>query len=130
MNIRLLFAIVSSLLQAVAIVAIIIWVLPRIDVVIPIWGTILIVAGFAVFAVVLYSVSTPAVRQKPMIGFTDMVGTEGIVASLLDPAGLVKIESEIWVAKSETGKIEKGDEVVVTAQKSLLLVVKPKSRQN
>jgi membrane-bound ClpP family serine protease len=129
MNVRLIIAIVTSLLDEAAIVAAIIWLLPKFGVKIPLWGTILLVAGFAIFAVVSFKVGSRTLRLKPMIGFTDMVGADGLTTSQLKPEGFIKIESELWAARAEKGTIETGTQVVVTAQKGLSLVVKPRSKQ-
>jgi membrane protein implicated in regulation of membrane protease activity len=124
MNVRLIIAIITSLLDEAAILAVILWGLPKLGIKIPLWGTILCIVAFAVFAVVSFRIGSRTLRRKAMIGFTDMVGTEGIASGRLNPDGLVKIESELWAARSEKGLIEAGARVVVTAQKGLKLVVK------
>jgi membrane protein implicated in regulation of membrane protease activity len=126
MNTRLIIAIVTSLLDEAAIVAAIIWLLPKMGLQIPWWGTVLCVLGFAVFAVVSFRVGSRTLRQAPMLGFTDMIGTEGLTTARLKPDGMIKIESELWAARAEKGQIEAGTRVVVTAQNGLKLMVKPK----
>jgi membrane-bound ClpP family serine protease len=126
MNVRLIVAIITSLLDEAAIVAAIIWGLPHLGVKLPLWGTIVIVTGFAVFAVVSFRVGSRTLSKKPMAGFTNMIGTEGLTTGRLSPDGFVKIESELWSSRAEKGQIEAGIIVVVISQKGLRLVVKPK----
>jgi membrane-bound serine protease (ClpP class) len=125
MNVRLIVAIITSLLDEAAIVAAIIWGLPHLGVKLPMWGIIVIVTGFAIFAVVSFRVGSRTLSKKPMAGFTNMIGTEGLATGKLNPDGFVKIESELWAARAENGPIEAGINVVVIAQKGLKLVVKP-----
>jgi membrane-bound ClpP family serine protease len=125
-NVRLIIAIVTSLLDEAAILAVIIWLLPKMGVKIPLWGTIICVLGFAVFAVVSFKVGSRTLRLKPMLGFTNMIGTEGLTTSRLMPDGFIKIDGELWAARAEKGHIESGKAVVVTEQKGLRLAVKTK----
>lgn len=58
-----------------------------------------------------------------MIGLPGMVGCKGRVASPLIPQGLVRIKGELWIAKSTSGNIDAGEEVIVVEQDGLKLVV-------
>ena len=82
-NARLIVAIVTSIVQAVVIVAVILWVLPRFDITIPIWGTVLILLAFATYAVTLYKVGSRTLVKKDLPGLTDMIGLNGQAVSLL-----------------------------------------------
>jgi membrane-bound ClpP family serine protease len=124
MKVRLIVAIITSLLDEAAIVAAILWGLPRLGVKIPLWGMITIVIGFAIFAVVSFRIGSRTLKKKPMLGFTNMIGTEGLSSTRLSPDGLIKIDGELWAARSEKGLIEEGSKIVVTGQKGLKLIVK------
>jgi membrane-bound ClpP family serine protease len=126
-NARLIIAIVTNLLDEGIIVAFIIFGLPRLGVHIPLYGIIIIGVGFLVYAVGFYTIGTRILRKKPLPGFSDMIGTEGRAVNRLEPQGMVKIESELWDAKAETGKINAGTEVVVVDQYGLKLIVRPKN---
>jgi len=125
-NARLVIAIVTSLLDEGIIIAFIIFGLPRLGVHIPLYGTILIGVAFLVYAVGFYTIGSRILKKKPIPGFSEMIGTEGRAVNRLDPQGVVKIESELWDAKAETGKINAGTEVVVVDQYGLKLIVRPK----
>src|SRR5271157_2890293 len=118
-NPRLIVAIITSIAQVVAIIAIVLWVLPRFDINIPFWGIIIICLVFGVYAVTVYRVGSRSLRKKALPGFTNMAGLKGQTAGLLKPEGYVKIEGELWEAKAEKGSIPGGTEIVVVEQKGL-----------
>ena len=63
------------------------------------------------------------------VGLPSMIGTNGKVVSPLAPEGLVRIKSELWVATSAKGDIDKDDDVEVVGEDGLKLVVQ-KTRIN
>jgi membrane protein implicated in regulation of membrane protease activity len=123
-KIRLIFAIVTSLLDEALILAFILWLLPEIGVKLPWWGLALCITGFAAFAVTTYVLGSRVINKLPMPGFTSYVGLQGKVMERLNPQGLVKIEGELWSARSEEGLVEAGSRVIVTGQKGLKLMVR------
>jgi membrane-bound ClpP family serine protease len=128
-NARLIVAIVTSIAQVVVIVAIIQWVLPKFNILIPVWGTALILLAFATYAVTLYTVGSRSLVKKALPGLTNMVGLQGKASSRLEPSGQVKIEGEIWEAKAQGGTIPGGAKIVVVGQSGLKLIVRL-ARQN
>jgi len=126
MNTRLIMAILSNSLIEAIIVAVVLWGLPRLGVHMPLYGLILICVAFLIYAVISYNIGSRTLRKKPLPGFTTMVGVEGQVVSRLAPEGLVRIEGELWNARSENGPIDAGIDVIVISQNGLKLVVRPK----
>jgi membrane protein implicated in regulation of membrane protease activity len=126
MNTRLIIAIVTSLIDEVIIVAVVLWVLPRFDIHLPLWGLILLVIGFVIYAVMAYITGSRILRKKPLNGLTSMAGIEGYVTAALTPKGYVKIKGELWQARSESGTLSSGTIVIVVSQKGLELVVRKK----
>jgi len=63
-NPRLIVAIITSIAQAVVIIAIILWVLPKFDIFVPLWGIIIICLAFGVYAVTVYRVGSRTLRKK------------------------------------------------------------------
>ena len=60
-----------------------------------------------------------------MTGLTDMTGARGIVVKELRPEGMVKINGELWAARSTDGEtIQKGERIVVENQVGLKLTVR------
>jgi membrane-bound ClpP family serine protease len=126
MRTRLIIAIITSLLDEIIIIALILWGLPRLGIRIPWYGTVLIVAGFAAFAVLLYRAGSRSLMKQPVPGLTNMVGVKGRVVSPLTPEGYVKIKGELWESRAENGHIEAGIDVIVTQQDGLKLTVRRK----
>jgi len=124
MRTRLIFTIVSTILEEAAIVVIVRWGLPSIGVDIPWPGLIALMLAWLGWSVFTYRIGSRALRQKPLVRLPAMVGSKGTAVSPLTPDGLVKIQGELWVAKSAAGTIETGQEVVVVAQDRLKLVVR------
>jgi membrane-bound ClpP family serine protease len=129
-NARLIIAIVSSLLDEALILGLILWGLPKLGIELPIPITITIVILFAIFAVTTFKLGTRALKMKPLAGLSEMTNMDGVVVKRLDPIGYVKIDGEIWEAKSSDGIIEKGANVKVLTQKRLRLIVKQNIQTN
>jgi membrane-bound ClpP family serine protease len=125
-NARLIIALITNLIYELIIVAVIIFGLPRLGIHIPVYGTVLICAGFLIFAVIFYRIGSTILRKQPLPGLSDMIGMEGRVVSRLNPDGLIRISSELWKARSESGEMEYGEDVIVTGQTGLRLIVRRK----
>lgn len=127
-SVRLVWAIISILLEFTAVVAIVLWGLPRLGVDIPRWGSVtlitVLIMGWGTWSVFIYRKGSLALQREPLAGLPNMLGTSGKVVSPLTPEGLVKIRGELWVAESESGEISNGGKVVVVGQNRLKLVVR------
>jgi len=122
---RLILAILSTLLEEAALVAIVLVGLPELGIKIPIAGLIALMLAWAAISVITYRAGSQALRRKPVVGLPAMVGGKGKVVHPLDPEGLVKIGAELWRARSVKDKIAVGDEVIVVAQEGSKLIVRP-----
>jgi len=123
MTARLILGIISTLLEEAAIVVIVRWGLPEIGVHVPLWGLIALMVAWGAYSVFTYRLGSRALRRKPVLGLPDMLGSKGEIVSPLAPEGLVRIKGELWVAKSTSGEMESGREVIVVGQDSLKLMV-------
>ena len=121
---RLVLAIISTLLEETAIVAIVRWALPQIGINIPVVGLVALMVAWGAYSVITYQIGSRALLRKPVAGLPDMIGSKGKVVSPLAPEGLVRIKGELWIAKSDSGEMEPGAEVIVVAQDRLKLVVR------
>jgi membrane-bound ClpP family serine protease len=121
---RLIWAIVSTLLEEAALVVIVLWGLPQLDIHIPLVALIAVMVAWAAFAVFTYRKGTRALGKKPVIDLLPMVGSRGEVVSPLDPEGIIKIKGERWIAKSARGRLDTGEEVTVVGQDGLKLIVR------
>ena len=129
MSARLIYAIVSILIEEAAIVVIVLWGLPQINIKLHVGFLIALMVAFAIFSVFIYRVGSRALMQKP-VALSVMIGTRGKAASSLNPVGFVKIKSELWEAESHGGKIGVGKEIMVIGQDGLKLVVRQRNKDD
>jgi len=121
---RLILAIFSTILEEVAIVVVVRFGLPQLGINIHLAGLIALMAGWLAWSVFIYRIGSRALKRKPLDILPDMVGCQGKVVSPLAPEGLVKIKSELWVAKSARGEMKLGEKVIVEEQDGLKRVVR------
>ncbi len=122
---RLILAILSTLLEETALVAIVLVGLPELGIKIPLAGLIALMAAWAAISVIMYRAGSRALKRKPITGLEAMIGSKGKAVNPLDPEGLVKIGAELWRARSVKDKIAVGDEVIVVAREGGKLIVRP-----
>ncbi len=65
-------------------------------------------------------------RRRPVTGKEGLVGKIALAQTELDPTGMVLVEGEHWTARAEGGRIEPGEEAVVTKVEGLRLWVTKK----
>ncbi len=123
MTIRLVWSIISNLLEEAALVVIVLWGLPELGINIPLAGLIALMVVWGVISVTTYRLGSRALRRRIVAGLPVMVGTEGKVVSALAPKGLVRIKGELWKAMSSGVNIDAGEDVVVVEQDGLRLIV-------
>lgn len=126
---RLIYAIVSVLLEEAAIVVIVLVGLPQLGIEIPLGVLIAVMVVFAIFSVLLYQAGSRALRMKP-VALSVMIGSKGKVVSPLAPVGFIKIKDELWEAESVGSKIGIGKEVMVVEQDGLKLSVRQHNINN
>ncbi len=124
MSIRLLVAIISTVLEEAALVAVVLIGLPRLGIEVHLAVLIALMVVWSVASVALYRVGSRALRRKPFITLPDMIDGRGRVVSPLDPEGLVRVKGELWVATSAGKKMDVGTNIIVVAQNGLKIVVR------
>ena len=123
MNVRLVMAIISTLLEETAIAIVVLFGLPRMGIYLPWPGLVVLMVVWLAVSAVIYRIGSSALRRKLLDGLPHMIGSKGKVVSPLAPEGLIKIKGELWVARSAGGVVESGEEVMVVGQDSLKLFV-------
>lgn len=118
-----MFTIVVSLLEGAAIIVIVLWVLPRWEINIPIWGLVLLMVAFGIYQWVTYRLGRRALCRKPVISLEAMVGRYGEATTPLTPHGYVQLDGELWRGLSTGPNIQEGDKIVVVEVKGLTLFV-------
>ncbi|MDD4873527.1 MAG: NfeD family protein [Dehalococcoidales bacterium] len=124
MKLRLIWAIVSIILEEMLIVLIALFVLPGWNINIPVLLIIAIMIAWLAMSVFLYVAGFRALDRKLIDGPEAILGKKGKVIKELDPRGLVKINGELWSAESKDGNLDVGEEVIVTSHEGIKLVVK------
>jgi len=124
MTTRLIFAVISTLLEEAALVIIVRLGLPKIGINLPLPGLIALMVAWLAYSVVTYRMGSRALRRKPLDGLLDMVGSKGEVVGPLVPEGVVRIKGELWMANSAGGEINLGEKVIVVGQERLQLIVR------
>jgi len=124
MTVRLILAIISTLLEEAALVVIVLWGLPQLGIHIPLTGLITMMVIWAAVSIFIFKMGSRALKRKSVIGLLTMVGSRGKAVSPLVPVGFVRIKGELWEAKSADDKIGAGEEVTVVEQDGLKLIVR------
>jgi membrane-bound ClpP family serine protease len=86
------------------------------------WGLVGFLVGLALFGGEITFWYRRMRGQRVAVGIETLVGKTGTVVTPCRPDGQVRLRGEIWDARCEEGA-DRGDEVVVTAQEKLRLVV-------
>jgi membrane-bound ClpP family serine protease len=90
------------------------------------WLIVIIAICAAAFIVFVIQRVVLAHRRQVSAGREELVGRTAEVEVTLAPKGVVLVEGELWAAELEKGRVEKGEEVVITRVEGLKLYVKKK----
>jgi len=90
------------------------------------WLVVLVVISIAVFIAVAIIWGIRAHRHQAAAGREELVGRTAEVKIALEPKGVVFVEGERWTAISEKGRVEPGEEVIITKVDGLKLYVTKK----
>jgi membrane-bound serine protease (ClpP class) len=124
MNVRLMVAMVTTLIWEALLITLCVWGLPFIGINIPLLVTIVMALALGIWSVTTYRLGSRALGRKTAAGQPDMAGTTGVTLERLDPEGMVRIAGELWQCRATEGHIEAGEAVTVVAQEKLKLVVR------
>jgi membrane protein implicated in regulation of membrane protease activity len=122
------YSIINTVIEEAGIATLMLWLMPIFGIVIPLWVTILVLAGFAVFSYFMYRIGHPTVLYEAVNSPESIVGSTGVVERSLNPQGYVRVCGELWQASGKDGNLEKGEEVIVVSMDGLKLTVAQKSR--
>jgi membrane-bound ClpP family serine protease len=90
------------------------------------WLIVIIAVLAAAFIVFVIQRVVLAHRRRVAAGREELVGRTAEVEVTLEPKGVVLVEGELWAAEAEKGRVEKGEEVIITRVEGLKLYVKKK----
>ena len=90
------------------------------------WVVIIIAICIAAFIAITVIWGIRAHQRKISAGREDLVGKTAEVKTALEPRGIVFVEGERWTAVSESGRVEPGEEVIISRVDNLRLYVTKK----
>ena len=93
---------------------------------IDLWLIVIVVIGVIAFLAFTIIFGIRAHRRQVSAGREDLIGRVAEVNTVIDPKGTVFIEGERWVAISDKGRVEPGEEVIITKVEGLKLWVTKK----
>ena len=86
----------------------------------------IIIIGIIVFLAIAIIWGIRAHQQQVLAGREELVGKTAEVKTVMEPKGTVFIQGERWTAISEEGRVEPGEEVIITKVDGLKLWVAKK----
>jgi len=117
-----IYSLISSLIQELAIAALLLWLLPLMSVQVPPWLTVTVLALYPLYCYVMYRIGHPTVLYGGVTGADSIVGSTGTVESVA-PELFVRVQGELWKAYSPDAELKRGEEVTITAVDGLTLTV-------
>ena len=90
------------------------------------WLVIIVIIGVLAFLAFAIVYGIRAHRQQALAGREELIGKTAEVSTVINPKGVVFIQGERWVAISDKGRIEPGEEVIITKVEGLKLRVTKK----
>lgn len=100
--------------------------MPEIDPEVYPWLIAIVIVVAVIFLAITIIWGIRAHRRKVSAGREDLVGKTAEVKIALEPKGIVLVEGERWTAISESGRLEPGEEVIISRVDSLKLYVTKK----
>jgi membrane-bound serine protease (ClpP class) len=120
-----IYAVIGTLLELAILVTIVVWGLPYAGIDMPFWGLILLAILLLAFSYYTYTMGRKALSRKLLHEIDAMVGDTGIVATVNEGGGYIRIRGELWKALSDA-ELSIGQEIVVVATDGFKLVVEKK----
>ncbi|MBI3040325.1 MAG: NfeD family protein [Chloroflexi bacterium] len=90
------------------------------------WLMVIAIIGAIAFVAVTINWGIRAHRYQISAGREELIGKTAEVKVALEPRGIVFIEGEQWTAVSEAGRVQAGEEVIVSKVDGLKLYVTKK----
>jgi len=119
--------ITTTLLEEAALVAVVLWLLPRVAINIPLWGLIIMMIALGVYNSINYRLSKKALVKKPMI--SPDIGSRGRTTTPISPKGYVRVNGELWQASSSS-TIDAGEEIAIVGMEGMTLLISPIEKDN
>jgi len=119
--------ITTTLLEEAALVAVVLWLLPRVAINIPLWGLIIMMIALGVYNYINYRLNKKVLVKKPMISLD--IGSRGRTTTPISPKGYVRVNGELWQASSSS-TIDAGEEITIVGIEGMTLLISPIEKDN
>lgn len=93
---------------------------------IDLWVIIVVIIVIVAFLAIAIIWGIRAHRHQASAGKEELIGKTAEVKTALEPRGVVFVDGENWAAISEKGRVEPGEEVIITKVDHLKLWVSKK----
>ena len=90
------------------------------------WSIAIVVISIVAFLAFAIIYGIRAHRQQVAAGKEELIGKTAEASSVINPKGTVFIQGEHWAAISDKGRVEPGEEVIITKVEHLKLWVTKK----
>ncbi len=120
------FKVLILLLDEVVVVAVVLAILWYFDIKLPLWVAILGALLLGLLAFVTHKVIVPSFHVRQVTGREGMIGMEAEVVETLNPTGVIRVEGDLWKAKSVEDEIPNGETVEIQSVKRLVVEVRRK----
>jgi len=90
------------------------------------WSIAIVVISIVAFLAFAIIYGIRAHRQQVAAGKEELIGKTAEASSVINPKGTVFIQGEHWAAISDKGRVESGEEVIITKVEGLKLWVTKK----
>ena len=120
-----LYSLVRTLFEEAVLAGVVLWLLPRFGINIPVWLLIVFMVVWAVYSYLTSRLVGKVIGRAAVVGPEALIGVKCTTTTPLFPDGYVRVDTELWQARSMAGDIEIGAEVVIVGINRLTLLVKP-----
>lgn len=121
---RLIFAIVTTILEEIVIIALLLVGLPALGAHVPLPVLYALMAGWAAVSIVIYRLGTRALEKRAAPGLPSLNGCDGQAMTALAPEGMVRVNGETWSARCVSGIVRGGEAIEVVGREDMKLLVR------
>lgn len=108
---RKIFSLILSLLEQLTLVAVVLWILPKVGIYIPVWGLMLMMIALGAHSILGYRLGEKVMKKSPMVW--PAAGSRGRATTPVAPTGYVLVSNERWKASSTGADIARGTVVTI-----------------
>jgi membrane-bound ClpP family serine protease len=120
-----IFTIATTLVEEAALAMAVLLGLPLLGISIPWWGVALMMTCWVAYSYVIYRLCLGALQKKALVGLETLIGAKGKAAGQIAPEGYVRVQGELWKARSTYAHVDEKEEVIVVGLSNRTLLVVP-----